>query len=249
MPALSAVFLPEVIDSQTVANLTAALPPFARQEIERYVHVEDQLRSALGKWLIHFAVGLDQPLDQLPNHPEHDGRRGAAARATEGPASTLASWQTDAYGRPGLPGRPAFNLTHSGRVVALAYRVKTEPQRLENEPEAALGLDVERIKRLDFELFRPYMTAAEWRDIESAEDPPARFFHYWTAKEAVMKAEGLGFHLPIDEIRIEGAVARVRDRLWHLQPLDLTSGYAAHLATPEAPSPPAVHWLDWQSWG
>jgi 4'-phosphopantetheinyl transferase len=120
--------------------------------------------------------------------------------------------------------------------------------RLDNEPDAPLGLDVERIKRLDFELFRPYMTAAEWRDIEGAEEPPARFFHYWTAKEAVMKAEGLGFHLPIHEIRIEGAVARVRDRLWHLQPLALTSGYAAHLATPEAPSPAALHWQDWRAW-
>jgi len=219
MPGISAVLLPEVIDPQFVAGLTRALPPFARQEIEAYVHEEDQLRSALGKWLIHACVAGGMGL----------------------PSETLAAWKTDPYGRPSLPGRPAFNLTHSGRVVALAYR-------LPDEQNAALGLDVERIKRLDFELFGPYMSEPEWREIRTAEDPETRFFHFWTAKEAVMKAEGLGFHLPIEDIHVKGPLARVKGRVWHLHPLDLKTGYAAHLATPEVPSAPAVQWLDAETW-
>lgn len=219
MPAILAVFLPEVIDPQLVAGLTRPLPPFAQQEIERYVHVEDQLRSAVGKWLIHTGVAGGMGL----------------------PADTLAAWKTDQYGRPSLPGKPAFNLTHSGRVVALAYRLPAEQN-------AALGLDVERIKRLDFELFGPYMSEPEWLDIRRADDPETRFFHYWTAKEAVMKAEGLGFHLPIADIFVEGSLARVGNRQWHLEPLPLRSGYAAHLATPEAKPQPSLQWLNAETW-
>jgi 4'-phosphopantetheinyl transferase len=217
MIRIALVKLPEVADKQLIASASALLPEAMQREVESFVQPMDQARSAFGKLLIHRFLA-----------PESD------------PSSGLAHWTTDLYGRPSLPGKPPFNLTHSGLIVGLAFA--------ENAGSPTLGLDIECIKSLDLELYGPYMNEREWAEIREAEHPETRFFHYWTAKEAVMKAEGLGFHLPIHEIDVRIDSARVRGRLWKLFRPDLGSElgtrYAIHLAAASGQAADSVEWLD-----
>ncbi len=154
-----------------------------------------------------------------------------------GSRALLENWSKTHYGRPFLPDQGPFNLSHSGRLVLLALRSADD--------QVALGIDVERIKKLDFELFGPYMNEAEWAAIQASREPEEQFFHFWTAKEAVMKGEGMGFHLPIEDIELRGQTALVRGRTWQLQALDVPAGYMAHLACPEKEGfSGAVEWVD-----
>lgn len=54
----------------------------------------------------------------------------------------------------------------------------------------ATGIDVEAVKDVSKGVMRKTATEAEWRLTD--EDPAVMFFRYWTAKEAVLKAVGIG---------------------------------------------------------
>jgi len=54
----------------------------------------------------------------------------------------------------------------------------------------ATGIDVEAVKDVSKGVMRKTAAEEEWR--LTGEDPEAMFFRYWTAKEAVLKAAGIG---------------------------------------------------------
>ena len=68
-----------------------------------------------------------------------------------------------------------------------------------------LGCDVERIgaaeEAVADEVFEPGELAA-WRALDEA-DRREHFYRLWTLKEAVLKADGRGLHLPLRSFRIE----------------------------------------------
>ena len=84
-----------------------------------------------------------------------------------------------------------FNLSHTGPWIALATTTT-----------GRIGLDLETIdpafpaREIATEYFLPSETA--WL----AHGPIERFFHLWTAKEALMKATGQGFLLPPNQILV-----------------------------------------------
>lgn len=53
------------------------------------------------------------------------------------------------------------------------------------------GIDIEKIRPCSSALISRVAEASEWE--LSTEIPQIRFFRFWTAKEAVLKAEGVGF--------------------------------------------------------
>jgi 4'-phosphopantetheinyl transferase len=52
------------------------------------------------------------------------------------------------------------------------------------------GIDIERIKEVSEALIRKIATSSEWQLSDAG--PPADFFRFWTAKESVLKAVGVG---------------------------------------------------------
>lgn len=131
----------------------------------------------------------------------------------------LADWNVNEYGCPYLPEQAFFNLTHSGNLVALAIS------------ESEVGIDVEKIREVDFELLHNYMNAEEWTDILRHEDSQYRFFEYWTIKEALMKGERMGFYLPLEEIKLAGLEAEIRGKKWFLKKLELDKKHLCHIAS------------------
>jgi 4'-phosphopantetheinyl transferase len=54
------------------------------------------------------------------------------------------------------------------------------------------GIDVERIRDFSDGLFKKTGSDREWQLADRAKDPVMAFFRVWTAKEAVLKATGIG---------------------------------------------------------
>lgn len=100
---------------------------------------------------------------------------------------------TEPGGRLYLPEHPGFdfNLSHTGGWIALGIC-----------QESRLGVDLETVDptfpalEIATEFFLP--EECEW----IAQGGVERFFHLWTAKEALMKATGRGMSLPPDKILV-----------------------------------------------
>ncbi len=99
------------------------------------------------------------------------------------------------HGKPMLAeaGAPHFNLAHSdGEAVLAVCR------------EQAVGVDVERGHRLDTDIVSRFFSDAEiaaWQLLPDASRERA-FFRAWTAKEAVLKALGVGLSVPLSAFSV-----------------------------------------------
>jgi len=99
----------------------------------------------------------------------------------------------EALGRPFVLNPPAgrdprFSLSHTDGLIAVAVTEGVE-----------IGVDVERVvpARVDLGNLRAYLAAEEAADVENALDPVASFFAFWTAREALLKARGVGLTPPM----------------------------------------------------
>jgi 4'-phosphopantetheinyl transferase len=90
----------------------------------------------------------------------------------------------------------SFNFTHSGGRALLAVTAG-----------GALGVDLEcHDRKTDvLALAERYFFGSEYSAILHAPEAEraATFFHFWTAKEAVIKAQGTGLSAPLDAFRVE----------------------------------------------
>jgi 4'-phosphopantetheinyl transferase len=103
---------------------------------------------------------------------------------------------SDEHGKPhvraGVPGAPQFNLTHSGRVVAVALAPADLP----------VGVDVEARRAMDWgPLRRNVFGDDEWAAADAVADPERERFAIWARKEAAVKASGHGLSLGLSKVR------------------------------------------------
>jgi 4'-phosphopantetheinyl transferase len=103
------------------------------------------------------------------------------------------------HGKPRLDGAQAalglcFNVSHSAGLVACAIA------------SSDVGIDVQNTARVPPARVRErYLAPVEREALVGLPDSErdARFFEYWTLKEAYVKARGLGFSLPLAQIGFE----------------------------------------------
>jgi len=115
------------------------------------------------------------------------------------------------FGKP-LLGNLKFNISHSGHFVIIAASAKCE-----------VGIDVEvegSIQSIDD--LHSYFTKVEWEDIKTHKNSLMRLYEYWTAKEAVLKAEGTGVSRlsEMELVPFEQAKFKGEEKIWYLKPLD-----------------------------
>lgn len=135
--------------------------------------------------------------------------------------------QLDTYKRPFILGDIDFNISHSGSYVVLALSIS---QRRGNTL-CKVGIDVEKKRDVNYDEFERVFTAAELQTIKENINPIDKFFEFWTMKEAVMKADGRGFHLPPASFTVINNMALVDNNTWHLTKIFLDADYDCHLAT------------------
>jgi 4'-phosphopantetheinyl transferase len=126
------------------------------------------------------------------------------------------------YGSHGKPflkdARIQFNLAHSQHLALYAVTI-----------ERSIGIDIEQVRpveQLD-QLVQRFFLPAEAKVIQSQ---PALFFHYWTCKEAFLKATGTGLsklkELEIENTQLKTIPVESRSQHWHLQTLAINDQFA-----------------------
>jgi 4'-phosphopantetheinyl transferase len=125
-----------------------------------------------------------------------------------------------------------FNLSHSHSIAVLAVSSGVE-----------VGIDVEDIRPIEPEVARSSFSPAELSALNRLEgDQWLRgFYHCWTRKEAILKAEGVGLNFPLDAFDVSlvpGAPAELLATrphltlrcLWKLHDVSPAEGTAGALA-------------------
>ena len=161
---------------------------------------------------------------------------------------------TNAHGKPALVAEAPhleFNLTHSEDLALLAIA------------EQDVGIDLEFVRgscdwnRLADRVF----TAREWSQLEQLppdEERTRRCYELWTAKEAYIKARGVGMSLPLRKFSVPlpdagGVSGPVIDtgvgdgRSWFVRRIPTLSGYVAAYAYPSNDT--VVQLIRWDSNG
>ena len=147
-------------------------------------------------------------------------------------AKLISEIQTTDFGKPFIPGIFNFSISYSGNLAVCA--VSTVNQ---------LGVDIELIKDINFPEFRKYFNDAEWNRIINSEDPQRSFFHFWTRKESVLKADGRGLSVDLRDVMVDETSGRINDSSiqYYLSSLpDLGDNVAATLCTDQPNILPAV---------
>jgi 4'-phosphopantetheinyl transferase len=146
------------------------LSPIEHQRRRSLRQSEDRARFALATILLRLAAGA-----WLGQPPERVAIDRTCDRCLQ------------PHGRPRLPGTGLHaSISHAGEYAAVAL-----------SDVAPVGVDIERIGRVAYApLIDVVCTAAERLHVMGDAD----FYTYWTRKESVLKATGIGLSLPMTKV-------------------------------------------------
>jgi 4'-phosphopantetheinyl transferase len=116
---------------------------------------------------------------------------------------------------------------------------------------ARIGIDIEVLKPFSFDGFEQQFTTAEWAAIQTAPSSTTAFYHFWTAKESLIKADGRGLGIPLPALDLtKPNPIQLDGSRWSVHDLPFFDGYACHMAiedpTPDS-LPPAIELRDLDS--
>jgi 4'-phosphopantetheinyl transferase len=190
------------------------LSPAERHRADRFVFPRDRIRYTIAHGVLRHLLG--RYLAVSPGSLEFSASA-AGKPALLQPAATA----------------PHFNLSHSDERALLGVSAGHE-----------LGIDLEK-ERSNIEalaISRHYFFGSEREAIERA-PPDVRdnvFFRYWVAKEAVLKAQGVGLGFPLDRFRVDFLQDGHRARIETLDPDRLEGAWTVRMLPGETDWPAAV---------
>jgi 4'-phosphopantetheinyl transferase len=114
-----------------------------------------------------------------------------------------------------------FSISHSENYVTLAF-----------SRDCQLGLDIEKIQKVELKNFKSFFRTDEWETINSDPNPLQKFYWYWIRKESILKAED-GKMNEVNDIFItspEGGYLKKPENFWHLTEIIIADNYAGVLA-------------------
>jgi 4'-phosphopantetheinyl transferase len=205
-------------DEAALTALARTLNPDERQRAERFSVSEPRRQFIFGRGVLRQLLGACLNVE---------------------PAALAICCQP--HGKPFLDaaGDLRFNLSHSGRMVAIALARGRE-----------VGVDIESIQRLDDwpllagRIFSP----RELGELKSIPEPQRRvaFFNGWTRKEAYLKAtgEGLTDNLPAVEVTLATGEPKLlglpagpdATRRWAIRSMPLPPDFAGAVVFEKIPS-------------
>ncbi|WP_233899249.1 4'-phosphopantetheinyl transferase family protein [Tenacibaculum piscium] len=124
------------------------------------------------------------------------------------------------YGKPYLDLDLDFNISHSGEYVLCAL-----------SRGLRLGIDIEKIEKLDLNSITGVFTKNELFHINSSEKKEKTFYDYWTSKESVVKAIGRGLSIPLEDIEVyKNQQLSYDNDTWYIQKVQIDNLYSSHIA-------------------
>lgn len=137
-----------------------------------------------------------------------------------GISETIEDIQFEKSGKPYLPST-YFNISHTANMVACIISVEEE-----------IGIDIEKVKEVELKHFDAWFTSTEWERIYQSSFPLSMFYRYWTRKESIIKAAGLGLsNLHEIEIDIEEQVVEHQGKKWHFMDLNIGEAYVGAICS------------------
>lgn len=198
----------------------------------------------------HILDAQEAQRHQRLRHPKHRQRFLAAhvamrhvLGAATGRSPAELRFVAGEFGKPSLTdvANLGFSLSHSGDWALLAVG------------DSSLGVDIEAwIERpselLANQILNPDELAA-WAGLPEAERSPA-LTHAWTAREALLKADGGGLRWDLQRARLPAELpgwAEISGQAsrWWLQSLEVPQGFAGCLACPDPIPVIQSHAFDW----
>lgn len=136
------------------------------------------------------------------------------------PLHSLAEFSRDNFNRPFIYGAPDGNIAHSKDWVAFACSQTGD-----------VGIDVQAWQGIKLAAFTKSFTKKEWVYIRAADKQDQAFFRLWTRKEALVKADGRGMHLPLNTFEVLADEVQVDGKWFYLSDIDMPNGYSAAMAS------------------
>lgn len=113
-----------------------------------------------------------------------------------------------------------FNISHSGELVVCAL-----------SDTQVIGIDIEQIQPIDLDDFSYILNRADREKINNSADKYFSFFQIWSAKEAMLKADGRGLVNDLDKLEINGDVGIFEKTQYNLKDLKINSLYSSFIAS------------------
>lgn len=136
----------------------------------------------------------------------------------------LSSLQFTKCARPFLPDvNIDFNISHTQHAVVCCIT-----------QGANIGIDIEEIQFTSIHDFKEEFSALEMEHIQRSKNSLLKFYSYWTKKEAVVKAEGLGLGIiPMRQVIIHEneKQASLFSKEWFLHEIPMGEKMVGHFAT------------------
>lgn len=112
-----------------------------------------------------------------------------------------------------------FNISHAGEVVVCVLSDSND-----------VGIDVEIVNDINITDFESQMTTEERNHIRQAKNPKSAFFDFWTKKEAVIKANGKGLSIQLQDFQVVDDFTMINDENFFLIEIYFNEKYKCHLA-------------------
>jgi 4'-phosphopantetheinyl transferase len=113
-----------------------------------------------------------------------------------------------------------FNISHSGEFVVCAL-----------SDTQLIGIDIELIQQINLEDFSYILNSRDQVRINDSADKYFSFFQIWSAKEAMLKADGRGLVNELDKLEINGDLGIFEKTIYHLKELKIDPLYSSFIAS------------------
>jgi 4'-phosphopantetheinyl transferase len=123
------------------------------------------------------------------------------------------------YGKPIIDNGPFFSISHAEELVVCV--ISTDQK---------VGIDVELIKEVDLNEYLSGLHPSEIEYLIKRKNLSKDFFSVWTKKEAVIKADGRGFSLNLNEFDVLNSKVVIEAKEWSLMVVNVDNRYSCHLA-------------------
>ncbi len=127
------------------------------------------------------------------------------------------------YGKPYLPDYGGFNYSHSDGAVIVAVADCSDAIQI--------GIDIERVKPYPEDLVSEVLNFDEIQLLNKSNYKDKLFFKFWTFKEAILKAEGVGLSVSPKVISSNLSRNNPVQSQWSVKEVPTCKDCVAHVAS------------------
>lgn len=150
---------------------------------------------------------------------------------------SLNDLQYTQYDRPFIANNADFNISHSGTLVVCVI-----------SNDGRIGIDIEEKKPIDITDFNNQFSPEEWSIITQSQPATDSFYDYWSSKEAILKADGIGISVALSALNTANRKeVDFNNQKWYLLRVDDFPDYACHIACNVFSSNYHLHQIDFHT--